>query len=54
MDILTILILIVIGIILLRIVGAVFKVVITVGLIALIIYVVQQLITANMIAPYNF
>ncbi|MCR6110734.1 hypothetical protein HXA35_10360 [Bacillus sp. A301a_S52] len=49
MDILTILILIVIGIVLLRIVGAIFRIVITIGLIMLIIYVVSEALTLNTI-----
>jgi len=49
MDLITVLVLIVIGIILLKVVGALFRVAITVGLILLIIYVIQQVVTVNMI-----
>ncbi|WP_158282157.1 hypothetical protein [Salipaludibacillus keqinensis] len=49
MDLLTVLILIVVGIILLRIVGAIFRVIITLGVILLIVYIIQQVVTVNMI-----
>lgn len=48
-DILTVLILIVAGIVLLRIVGAVFRVILTIGVILLIVYIIQQVVTVNMI-----
>lgn len=49
MDLITVLILIVIGIVLFKVVGAIFRIVITIGLILLIVYVVQQVVTVNMI-----
>lgn len=49
MDLITVLVLIVIGIILLKVVGAIFRIVITVGLILLIVYIIQQVVTVNMI-----
>ncbi|MGJ9381960.1 MULTISPECIES: hypothetical protein [Salipaludibacillus] len=46
MDIFTILILIVIGIILLKVVGAVFRIVIFIGVILFIVYIFQQLVSS--------